>query len=64
MKDGPVSELHWLGAAAAAQAIAAKELSPVELMKALLDRVAALDSRLNAFIRLDAEAAMAAAEAA
>jgi aspartyl-tRNA(Asn)/glutamyl-tRNA(Gln) amidotransferase subunit A len=59
-----MSELHWLGVAAAAQAIAAKELSPVELMQALLDRVATLDPRLNAFIRLDAEAAMAAAQAA
>ena len=33
-------------------------------MKALLDRVAKLDPRLNAFITLDAEAAMAAAKAA
>ena len=64
MRDGPVGELHWLSAAEAAQAIADKELSPVELMKALLDRVATLDPRLNAFIRLDAEAAMAAAKAA
>jgi len=64
MRDGPVSELHWLGAAEAAQAIAERELSPVELMKALLERVATLDPRLNAFIRLDAEAAMAAAKAA
>jgi aspartyl-tRNA(Asn)/glutamyl-tRNA(Gln) amidotransferase subunit A len=57
-------ELHWLSAAEAAQAIADKELSPVELMKALLDRVTTLDPRLNAFIKLDAEAAMAAAKAA
>jgi aspartyl-tRNA(Asn)/glutamyl-tRNA(Gln) amidotransferase subunit A len=59
-----VGELHWLGAAEAAQAIAAKELSPVELTEALLKRIAALDPRLNAFIRLDGEAAMAAARAA
>ncbi len=64
MRDGPVTELHWLGAAEAAHAIAAKELSPVELMKALLDRIAALDPKLNAFIRLDGEAAMQAAKAA
>ena len=57
-------ELQWLSAAEAAQAIADKELSPVELMKALLDRIAKLDPRLNAFITLDAEAAMAAAKAA
>ena len=54
MRDGPVGELHWLSAAEAAQAIADKELSPVELMKALLERIATLDPRLNAFIRLDA----------
>ena len=64
MRDGPVGELHWLSVAEAAQAIADKELSPVELMTALLERIAALDPRLNAFIRLDAEAAMAAAKAA
>ncbi|MBY0319969.1 MAG: amidase [Reyranella sp.] len=64
MRDGPVGELHWLSVAEAAQAIADKELSPVDLMKALLERITALDPRLNAFIRLDAEAAMAAAKAA
>ncbi len=64
MRDGPVGELHWLSVAEAAQAIADKELSPVDLMMALLERITALDPRLNAFIRLDAEAAMAAAKAA
>jgi aspartyl-tRNA(Asn)/glutamyl-tRNA(Gln) amidotransferase subunit A len=57
-------DLHWLTVADAAAAIAARTLSPVDLMKALLARVAALDPRLNAFIRLDAEAAVAAAKAA
>ncbi|MGZ3341205.1 MAG: amidase family protein, partial [Reyranella sp.] len=64
MRDGPVTELHWLDVAEAAKAIAEKVLSPVELMKALLDRIAALDPQLNAFIRLDGEAAMQAAKAA
>src|SRR5580700_7250230 len=64
MRDGPVTELHWLGVAEAAKAIAEKDLSPVELMKALLDRIATLDPKLNAFIRLDGEAAMQAAKAA
>ncbi|MGE5268204.1 MAG: amidase [Thiohalocapsa sp.] len=59
-----MSDLHWLSATAAADAIAARELSPVELTKALLDRIARLDPALHAFIRLDAEAAMAAAKAA
>ena len=59
-----MTDLHWLGAAEAAHAIAARELSPVALMKALLDRIARLDPKLNAFIRLDAEAAMTQAKAA
>jgi aspartyl-tRNA(Asn)/glutamyl-tRNA(Gln) amidotransferase subunit A len=59
-----VSDLHWMTAAAAAKAIAAKELSPVELTAALLQRIERLDPRLNAFIRLDGEAAMAAARTA
>jgi aspartyl-tRNA(Asn)/glutamyl-tRNA(Gln) amidotransferase subunit A len=59
-----VSDLHWMTAAAAAQAIAARKLSPVELMTALLERIGRLDPRLNVFIRLDGEAAMDAARAA
>jgi aspartyl-tRNA(Asn)/glutamyl-tRNA(Gln) amidotransferase subunit A len=59
-----VSELHWLTAAAAARAVAAREVSPVELMTALLERIGRLDPKLNVFIRLDAEAAMDAARAA
>ena len=35
-----MSDLHWLTAEAAAQAIAARQLSPVELMTALLERIA------------------------
>jgi aspartyl-tRNA(Asn)/glutamyl-tRNA(Gln) amidotransferase subunit A len=59
-----VSDLHWLTAADAAQAIAARKLSPVELMTALLERIARLDPKLNVFIRLDREAAMDAARTA
>jgi len=59
-----MSDLHWLTAADAAAAIAARKLSPVELTTALLERIAKLDPRLHVFIRLDAEAAMAAARAA
>ena len=53
-----MSDLHWLTASEAARAFAARTLSPVELMTALLDRIGRLDPRVNAFIRLDAEAAM------
>jgi aspartyl-tRNA(Asn)/glutamyl-tRNA(Gln) amidotransferase subunit A len=59
-----MTELHWMTASAAARAIAAKELSPVELMTALLARIERLDPRLNAFIHLDAAAAMEAARSA
>src|SRR5436189_5662214 len=56
--------LHYLSVTAAAQAIARKQLLPVELMKAHLTRIEKLDPTLNAFIRLDAEAALAAAQIA
>ena len=59
-----MSELHWLTAAEAARQFAARKLSPVELLTALLARIERLDQKLHAFIRLDADAAMAAARAA
>jgi aspartyl-tRNA(Asn)/glutamyl-tRNA(Gln) amidotransferase subunit A len=59
-----MTEPHWLTASEASRAFAAKTLSPVELLTALLKRVEALDPRLNAFIRLDAEGAMDAARTA
>lgn len=55
---------HWLSATEVGQAFAAKALSPVELLNDLLARIEALDPRLNAFIRLDADAAMHAARQA
>lgn len=55
---------HWMPATEIASAFAAKTLSPVELLSALLDRIGKHDPRINAFIRLDAEAAMEAARAA
>ena len=50
--------------AEAARQIAAKELSPVELTKACLDRVQALDNRLHAFYHVTEERALAEARAA
>jgi aspartyl-tRNA(Asn)/glutamyl-tRNA(Gln) amidotransferase subunit A len=61
VSDRAGSEPHWLGASAAARAFAARSLSPVELVRALLARAGAVDPRINAYIRLDAEAALAAA---
>ena len=59
-----MSDLRWMTAAQAAQAIAARQLSPVELMSALLERIGRLDPKLHVFIRLDGDAAMDAARAA
>ncbi|MGH7043341.1 MAG: amidase, partial [Acetobacteraceae bacterium] len=56
--------LHWLTASEAARAFAARTLSPVELLTDLLSRIAALQPKLHAFIRLDADAAMDAARTA
>ena len=50
--------------AEAARLIAAKKVSPVELTKACLERIEALDGRLHAFVLVTAERAMADARAA
>ena len=50
--------------AEAARLIAAKELSPVELTRACLARVHALDGELHAFVHLTEERALAEARAA
>ena len=59
-----MSELAWLGLAEAARRIAAGELSPVELTEALLARIEALDPKLDAFLRVEAESALAEARRA
>ncbi len=59
-----MTEPHWLTAAEAGRAFAARTLSPVELLTDLLARIAQLDTRLHAFTRLDADAALDAARAA
>ncbi len=48
----------------AAQLIRSRRLSPVELTQACLDRIAHANSRLNAFITVTGDAALAAARAA
>jgi aspartyl-tRNA(Asn)/glutamyl-tRNA(Gln) amidotransferase subunit A len=50
--------------AEASRLIAAKRLSPVELVKVLLDRIAATDPKLNAFLLVTDRQAMLAARAA
>lgn len=56
-----MTETHWLTAGEIASAYAARRLSPVELVQSLLNRISVLDPQLNAFIRVDVEAALDAA---
>jgi aspartyl-tRNA(Asn)/glutamyl-tRNA(Gln) amidotransferase subunit A len=58
------SGLQWLSVAESAGLIAARELSPVELTEAQLHRIEALEGRVNAFITVDGDGAMAAARTA
>lgn len=55
---------HWASATTLAAEIAARRLSPVALVEALLARIARHDPDLNVFIRLDAAGALAAARLA
>jgi Asp-tRNA(Asn)/Glu-tRNA(Gln) amidotransferase A subunit family amidase len=50
-------ELNFLSAVSLAAQVRTKRLSPVELIEAYLDRIEALNPRLNAFVQVDAEGA-------
>ncbi|HEY1930792.1 MAG TPA: amidase [Acetobacteraceae bacterium] len=54
----------FLTIADAGRLIAAKKLSPVELTRSLLDRIATVDAQLNAFLQVTERQALAAARAA
>lgn len=54
-----MSELHFLTIAQGAALIARRAISPVEWTRALLDRIAALDGQLNAFLQVTGELAIA-----
>ena len=58
-----MTELIELTAAATAHAIAAGEASAVEVARAHLDRIAAVDGHVQAFLHVDADGALAAAKA-
>jgi len=58
-----MTPLNQLGAAAAAAAIARKEITATALVQACLDRIAAREPVVGAWIHLDAEAALAQARA-
>ena len=57
-------DLHYLTIAEASALIRARKLSPAELTQAYLDRMAALDGQLNAYLLPLAEQALATARAA
>jgi aspartyl-tRNA(Asn)/glutamyl-tRNA(Gln) amidotransferase subunit A len=57
-------DLHYIPAGELVELFARKLLSPVEAAEAALDRIAALNPRLNAFVLVDEEGALAQARAA
>ena len=57
-------DLVWRSIGELARAIAGREVSPVEVTQAHLDRIAALDGKMRAYITVTADAALAAAKGA
>jgi len=60
----PVSDLALLPAHTLSSEIAARRLSPVDLVEALLERIGANDGKLHAFVEVYGQEARLAAEAA
>lgn len=56
--------LHYASLADVAKLIAAKEISPVDLTRQMLDRIAAVDGRLHGYVTVVADRAMASARRA
>ena len=56
-----MKDLHWCTAADIGAAYAAREVSPVDVVQALLDRISQHDAHVSAFIELDGDAALVAA---
>jgi aspartyl-tRNA(Asn)/glutamyl-tRNA(Gln) amidotransferase subunit A len=59
-----MADLVWASMTELARMIATKEVSPVDVVRAHLDRISALDGRLHAYITVCADAALDAARAA
>jgi aspartyl-tRNA(Asn)/glutamyl-tRNA(Gln) amidotransferase subunit A len=60
-QERPVTELKWLTASEIADAYAARRLSPVELVQALIAEIETRNPDCGAFISIDPERALAAA---
>ncbi len=59
-----MKELEWLTATEIGAAYAARKLSPVELVQALIARIETHNPKVGAFISVDADAALDAARQA
>src|SRR5207244_5167484 len=59
-----MSELFWASMADLGRMIATKQVSPVEVVRGHLDRIAALDPKLRAFITVCSDAALESARSA
>ena len=55
---GDRDEICWMSATDLARSIRRKQLSPVEVTRAVLNRIERLNSQLNAFVTLTPQAAM------
>ncbi|BCS31671.1 glutamyl-tRNA(Gln) amidotransferase subunit A [Luteitalea sp. TBR-22] len=62
VRPAAATELAWLSLADAAALVRSRKVSPVELTAACLDRIATYDPKLNAFITVTREAALAQAK--
>ena len=62
--DTVVDDLHYLELTELAACIKARKISPLEVARAQLDRIAALDGELGSYVHVMADTAMAQAETA
>jgi len=60
----PTTDLHYLGLVELGQQVQAKKLSPVEVTKAMLERIERLDGKLKSYACVMADSALAEAAAA
>ncbi|MDT2024577.1 amidase [Methylocella sp. CPCC 101449] len=59
-----MNDIAWLGVADLEGAYRTRKLSPLEVVRALIERIQTHDGSVNSFINVDAEAALKAAEVA
>ena len=57
-------EICWMSAVDLAREIRAKKLSPVEVVRGVLERIEAINPKINAYVTLTADAALDAAKQA